>query len=77
MILFKLLLIPMFLITIFIIIKVGMFFYKLTDDMEVNEKKSEIEHKSELVDEVEDFVNNNDDKIKKATSNIVDEFVKK
>ena len=77
MILFKLLLIPMFILAVFGIIRIAKFFYKLADNMEVDEKKEDINHNAELVDDVKDFVDNNDDKIKKASSNIVKDFIKK
>jgi len=76
-ILFKLLLIPIFLIIVFITIKIAMFFYKLADDMEIDEKKNDIKHKAELVEEVEDYVNANGERIKKASSDAVKDFIKK
>ena len=77
MILFKLLLIPLFLLTVFVIIYISKVLYKLIDAMEVDETKNDIKYQAELVDDVKEYVDTHADEIEKASSEIVKDFVNK
>jgi len=73
---FKLLLVPVFILIVLGIIKFGKFLFKVVDVMEIDEQKNDINHKADLVDEVEKYTSDNDEDISKASSNIVEEFKK-
>jgi len=45
--------------------------------MEINEKKNELNHNAELVDDVNEYIATNIDKIEKASSDVVKTFIKK
>jgi len=76
MVLFKLFLIILFITAIFVVVKFTLFLFKAVDEMEVEEVKKEINHKSELVDDINEYVSKNKDAIDNAQSNVIDEFIK-
>ena len=76
MIMFKLLLIPIFVLVVLALIKFGKLLFKYADSLEVDEKKDDIKHKSELVDDVESYTLHNKGKMRKAASNTLKDFNK-
>ncbi len=76
MIMFKLLLIPVFILIVLGIVKFGKFLLKVVDSWEIDEQKNDINHKADLVDEVEGYTLASADKITKASSGVVESFKK-
>ncbi len=77
MIMFKLLLIPIFIGVVIGLVKLGQKGFQLADELEVDEKKADINHKAELAKDVNDYTLKNSGKMKKASSDSVKEFVEK
>ena len=76
MIMFKLLLIPLFIVVVIGVIYGVKHIYKWIDTLEVKEKKEDIEHDAELVDDVDNYTLHNKGKMRKASSDSVEEFKK-
>ena len=75
MIAFKILLIPIFLLIVFGLVQLGKFLFKVADEMEIEEKKKDIDHKADLVEDVDDYKLKNAGKIRKSGSDSVKDFV--
>ncbi len=75
MIAFKILLIPIFLLIIFGLVMLGKFLFKVADEMEVEEKKKDIDHKASLADDVDKYTLHNSGKMRKSSSDSVKDFV--
>lgn len=73
-IIFKLLILVVFLLIAFGVFVALRSAFKVVDHLEVEEQKNNINHKASLVDEVEDFKSENSEAIEKASSSAFNEF---
>ena len=73
---FKLLLVILFILALIGIVIAVKKINKWIDTLEVDEKKKDIEHEAELVDDVENYTLHNKGKMRKASSDSVDDFIK-
>ena len=72
---FYLLRIPVFIVVAIGIIMVGKFLFKVADSLEVDEKIGDIKHQAELAEDVEKFIDGNEDTLKKSSSTTVKDFI--
>lgn len=70
----KILLFIIFIALFIGLVFLGKYLFKAVDKMEVNETKKDIEHKSELTDDVRNYTTYNGSKMEKAKSDDVENF---
>lgn len=75
MVIFKLILLLLLLLIFYGLFRLGKYLFKVADQMDVEEKKSDIEHKAELASDVDEYVEKNSEVIDKSKSDTVNEFL--